>query len=123
MIKVSFFVRRNPALSPEAFHDHWRNNHAALIKRHAATFGLGRYVQTHAIDHPRNEASDLFPEPFDGVAELWFETREKLDLWFDNTTPEARAAGKEIRNDERTFIDRARSPYVIGEELPIIEGG
>jgi uncharacterized protein (TIGR02118 family) len=123
MIKVSFFIRRNPSWSAEAFHDHWRNNHAALIKKHAAVFGIGRYVQTHAIAHPRNEPSEAFPEPCDGVAELWFRTREQLDLWFDNTTPEAQAAGKEIRADERRFIDRARSPFVIGEELEIIAQG
>ncbi len=120
MFKISFFIRRKPGLTRDDFQEHWRNHHAALIKKHAAAFGIRRYVQTHAIPHPKNEPSEVFPEPFDGVAELWFESPERLALWFDNATPESKAAGKEIRADERTFIDRARSPFVIGEEIPII---
>ncbi|MCZ6533554.1 MAG: EthD domain-containing protein, partial [SAR324 cluster bacterium] len=62
------------------------------------------------------------PEPYDGVAELWFAAEAQLEQWFANSTPQAIAAGKEIRADERRFIDRARSPFLLGEELPVISG-
>ena len=120
MIKLTFFVRRDPSWSFEAFDEYWRTHHGALIKKHAAAFGIRRYVQVHAADHPRNAPSQAFPEPYDGLAELWFEDRAALDLWFDNATPETRAAGKEIRADERKFIDRSNSPFLIGEEVPVI---
>ena len=125
MIKLSYFVRRNPAMPQEQFHAHWRENHAALIKKHAATFGIQRYVQFHADMDPRIQpgGTSTSPPSYDGVAELWFQSREHMDSWFHNQTPEARAAGKEIRDDERRFIDRANSPFFVGEEVVIIEGG
>jgi len=53
---------------------------------------------------------------------LWFESQEHLGLWFRNTTTESAAAGREIRADERKFIDRANSPYLIGEEVMVVGG-
>ena len=120
MIKLTYFIHRLPALSPAEFHDYWRNNHAELIKKHAPTFDIHRYIQLHATDDPRNEPNPAFPRRYDGVAELWFGFRQGLDEWFRNTTPEAIVAGKEIRDDERKFADRANSPYLIGEEVSII---
>ncbi len=123
MIKLSYFIHRLPSLQREQFHTYWRENHAALIKKHAATFGIQRYIQLHAAENPRNQPSKSSPLPYDGVAELWLRSPEHLDSWFRNQTPEARAAGKEIRDDERKFIDRANSPFVIGEEEIIIDDG
>ena len=74
------------------------------------------------VDEPRNRPSKAFPHRYDGVAEVWFKDQQHLDLWFDNSTPEAKAAGREIRADERKFADRARSPFIIAESIPIIEG-
>ena len=122
MIKVSYFVHRLPSLSVKEFRRYWRGSHGPLIKKHAQTFGICRYVQLHATDDARNDPSQAFPERYDGVAELWFETPRHLELWFGNSTPESQAAGKEIRDDERKFIDRRRSPMLIGEEVAIIEG-
>lgn len=122
MIKVSYFIHRLPSLSAVDFHRYWRENHGPLIKKHARLFGIRRYVQLHATEDERNAPSQHFPERYDGVAELWFESHEKLELWLQNTTPETQAAGREIREDERKFIDRARSPALIGEEVKIIDG-
>lgn len=121
MIKLLFFITRRSDLSEEEFHDYWRNNHAQLIKRHAPTFGMVKYYQSHAVDDPRNRPNDAFPERYDGVAEIWFKSQEHMELWFDNSTPETKAAGKEIREDERKFVNRHRSPYIIAENIPIIE--
>jgi len=123
MIKLMFCITRLPGLTAEEFHNHWRGTHAELVKRHAATFGIVKYDQSHAIvDEPRNQPSAAFPHRYDGVAEVWFKDREHLDLWFDNSTPAAKAAGREIRADERKFADRARSPFIIAESIPVIAG-
>ena len=122
MIKLSYFIHRLPTLQREQFQTHWRENHAALIKKHAAAFGIQRYVQLHAAEDPRIQRNKTSSLPYNGVAELWFHTPEHLDSWFSNQTPQAKAAGKEIRDDERKFIDRANSPLVIGEEEIIIAG-
>lgn len=123
MVKLLFFVHKRPDLGDAEFHEYWRTNHARLIARHAPAFGIVKYHQSHAIvDEPRNAPSEAFPHRFDGVAELWFKDRAHLELWFDNATPEAKAAGREIRADERRFVDRARSPFIIAESIPVIEG-
>ncbi len=135
MIKLIFFIRRSPDWTQEAFAEYWRNNHAPLIARHAPAFGIRRYVQTHpaqtlagapSVDDTANDTVDDTANDsggYDGIAELWFESREHLELWFRNTTPESAAAGREIRADERKFIDRANSPYLIGEEVIVVDGG
>ncbi len=121
MIKLLFFINRRADKSVEEFHRYWRGKHAQLVMKHAPTFGVVRYHQSHALPDPRNAPNALFPLRFDGVAELWFESQQALEAWFNNDTPARKAAGKEIRDDERTFVDRARSPYMIAENVPMID--
>ena len=123
MIKLTFFIRRRPDWTADAFAAYWRDNHAPLIARHAPAFGIRRYVQTHPV--PPHDGSPPVDESgkYDGMAELWFASRRQLELWFRNTTPETAEAGREIRADERKFIDRANSPYLIGEEVIVVDGG
>lgn len=122
MIKLSFFFNRKAGLSADEFHDYWQYQHGPLIKRHAKAFGICKYVQMHAIEDRRNATDERYPTRYDGVAQLWFNTRDDLELWFDNSTPESIQAGKEIRADERNFVDRATANYLIGEEVTLIEG-
>ncbi|TMA88833.1 MAG: EthD family reductase, partial [Deltaproteobacteria bacterium] len=58
------------------------------------------------------------PEAYDGVAELWWESREALAAAI--ATPEGQRAGEELLDDERRFIDLARSPLWLAEEHPIV---
>lgn len=121
MIKLLFFVTRKPGSTAEEFHEYWGNRHAVLVSGHAKTFGIVKYHQSHATTDSRNEPNDVFPQRYDGVAEIWFESQQDLESWFKNDTPETIAAGKEIRNDERKFVDRSNSPYMIAEDRPIID--
>lgn len=122
MIQLVFFFHRKAELSYEEFHDYWRNHHAPLIRRHAQAFGICKYIQVHALDDPRNVADERYPDRYDGIAQLWFKSREHLELWFHNSTPETMQAGKEIRADERKFVERSTANFLIGEEITIIEG-
>jgi hypothetical protein len=58
------------------------------------------------------------PEEYDGVAELWFDSLEALAA--AGATPEGRAAGRRLLEDERRFIDLARSPVWVAEEHPVV---
>ena len=58
------------------------------------------------------------PEPYDGVAEIWYESREALETLGEN--PEARAASRELLEDEKRFVDHSRSPIWLGQEKVII---
>ncbi len=121
MIKVVFCLRRQPSLTVEEFKDHWLNLHALLVQKHRKILRIMRYVQLYTDYGPMTERLRRFrgsPEPFDGIAEIWYESREALEgLGRD---PEARTASEELRDDEERFVDSARSPIWIAEEKQII---
>jgi len=123
MVKLVFCLRRHPDLSREEFHRYWREEHAPLVQSHAETLGIRRYVQAHSIDDaisalvagPRNS-----PEPYDGVAELWFDSLDAIAA--TGATEEGRHAGAALLADERTFIDLGRSPLFLAQEHTVIDG-
>lgn len=121
MIKLVFCLRRLPHLSLAEFQDYWLNTHGPLVRSHAETLRIRRYVQTHTLDNAAvNQgiaASRGAPEPYDGVAELWWDSIE--DLLAGPSTPEGRAASRALFEDERKFIDHARSPLWVAEEHQI----
>jgi uncharacterized protein (TIGR02118 family) len=120
MIKLVFCLRRLPHLSRAEFQRYWRETHAPLVRRHAATLGIRRYVQLHTLEHPTQDAlraSRGGPEAYDGVAELWWDDVGDLA----RTDDDWRAAALTLLEDERRFIDLERSPLFVGEEHPIID--
>ena len=121
MVKLVFCLRRLPHLSREEFQRYWRERHAPLVRESAKALGIRRYVQVHTLPddlHAALGASRGAPEAYDGVAELWFDSLEALAA--AGATPEGKAAGRRLVEDERTFIDLARSPVLIAEEHPIV---
>jgi uncharacterized protein (TIGR02118 family) len=65
VIKLFFVLRRRPDVTPEQFHDYWKNTHGPLV---AQVPGLVRYVQHHTMSIPRPEYASDDP-PIDGVVE------------------------------------------------------
>src|SRR5262245_7927237 len=123
MVKLVFCARRLPQLSRAEFQRYWREVHGPLVRQHAEALRIRRYVQVHTLDDPLQDALRAGrggPEAFDGVAELWWDSRE--DLMGARDDPAWRRAGQILLEDERRFIDLARSPLWIGEEHPIIGG-
>ena len=119
MVKLTFALRRAPHLSREEFQRYWQEQHAPLVAKHREALGIRRYVQVHTLDVPANDAlrgSRGAPSEYDGVAELWFDSAELP------ASDEARAAGAELLEDERRFIDLEHSPLWLSEEKPIIDG-
>ncbi|MBM4267717.1 MAG: EthD family reductase [Deltaproteobacteria bacterium] len=122
---ASAFWRRegidSQILSREEFQRYWREKHAPLVRSHAATLGIRRYVQTHTLDTPANallRASRGGPAEYDGVAELWWDSLEALQS--ASTSEAGMAAGRALLEDEKRFIDLERSPLWLAEELPQI---
>jgi uncharacterized protein (TIGR02118 family) len=121
MIKLSFCLHRLPSLSREAFHRYWFEKHAPLVASHKETLRIRRYVQMHAATTPINDlirAGRNAPEMYDGVAELWWDSLDEMRA--ASGTPAGQAAGLVLLDDERKFIDLARSPLFFGEEKAII---
>lgn len=122
MIKLVYCLHRRSDLSFEEFSRYWRNEHAALVRRHAPLLGVVRYVQSHAIAQEANkalrEARDLL-DPYDGIAEIYFNDLESMEK--AHMSPAAEAAQLELMNDEDKFLDRKRSCLFVTEEHVFIE--
>ncbi len=122
MIKFVYCVRRLQRLSREEFQRYWRETHGPLVRSHAQTLRIRRYVQVHTLETPINDAlreSRGALEPYDGVAELCWESAE--DLVAATASAEGRRAAQELLEDERRFIDLQASALWIGQEHPIVE--
>jgi len=70
MYKLIGLLKRPEGMSLEDFHRWWLTEHATYVKRFP---GLKRY----AIN-----LTTTADQPFDGMAEVWFETKEDLERDF-----------------------------------------
>lgn len=121
MVKLTFCLRRLAGLSREEFQKYWLEHHAPLVTKHAKTLRLRRYVQVHTSEDLLNRMlreSRKAPQPYDGVAELWWESKEELQEAI--STPEGQRALEELKQDEDRFIDGTRSPIWLAIEHEII---
>ena len=81
MIKLVFCLRRRDDVSEEEFHRYWLEEHGPLVRKHAEALGIRRYQQVHQVlpDFSRAlGAGRGAPEPYDGVAELWWDDADAL---------------------------------------------
>jgi len=77
MYKLIGLLKRPEGMSLEDFQRWWLTEHSTYVKRFP---GLKRYVIN---------ISTTPDQPFDGMAEVWFETKEDLEKVF--TLPEGQA--------------------------------
>jgi len=120
-LKITFCLRRLPSLTQAQFLDYWYENHAPLVRRHAATLRIARYIQLVPVETPLSgpmTKARNAPEAYDGVAELWFASLADLEASMRDR--QASVAGRELLEDERRFIDLPRSPLWYGRERLII---
>lgn len=123
MVKLVFCVHRLSHLSRDEFQAYWSERHAPLVRSHAATLRIQRYVQVHSLpaDGAMNEAlraSRGGPPSYDGVAEIWWASEE--DLAAATASDAGRTASLALLEDERRFIDLARSPLWLARENVVI---
>jgi len=121
VIKLTFAVRRRSDVEPAEFHRYWRDQHGPLVRSLQSVLGVRRYVQTHRMETTLNDllrASRRALEPFDGVAELWWDDLDALVA--ATSSPEGSAAGRTLLEDEARFIDLEHSALWLGQEIEII---
>jgi hypothetical protein len=121
MLKIVFCLKRLPQLSAGDFRSYWADVHAPLVKKHQEILRIVRYVQVNTQLDPLTDRLRAFrdsPEPFDGVAEIWYQSREALETLGQDSR--ARAASRELREDEKHFVDLSRSPIWVGVDRLII---
>lgn len=121
MIKISFCLRRRSGLSHEEFLRYWKHDHGALVQRYKEVLRITRYVQFHGDFGPMTSKLVAFrgsPEPYDGIAEIWYESRRALETLGQD--PAARVASRLLWEDEKCFVDLENSPIFAGEEIELV---
>jgi uncharacterized protein (TIGR02118 family) len=99
MIKVIVLLVRTDGLTHAEFADYWFGDHVEMAK---ALPGLRKYVTSLPADPEACE--------YDGVAEVYFESREALrEAW-------ATELGERLVEDERQFLDREACVRLVVEE-------
>lgn len=120
MIRLVFTLRRKPGMSRVEFQQYWRDVHGPMVAKHSSTLNIQRYIQLHTLDDPINDqlagARGKMEPAYDGVAELWWTTRGAMTASVG--TEAGRAAGKELLEDEKNFIDLPNSPLWFTYEYP-----
>ena len=120
-VKLLFCMRRLPHMDRAQFQAYWYDVHAPFVRARAEALGISRYVQSHATNDNFSKAlaeKRGAPPAFDGVAELWFDSREGVT---EEWKAKARMANAELLEDEARFIDLTASPMFFVEERLILE--
>ena len=120
-VHLVFCLRRLPSLTLPEFLGYWRDTHAAMVRERAAVLHIARYEQSRPV--PGWQAQPVAdvrnaPEPYNGVASLWFDSIE--EFYAGGSTREGRRAARELLEDERRFIDLERSPIWLAEDHRVV---
>ncbi len=123
MIKLVFVLRRKEGMSAEEFRRYWLEQHGPLARGLLESLGAHRYVQTHTLDTDLNAAlaaSRGAGDPYDGLAEIWWDG-DVEDLAARWATEEGQRASQTLVEDEAKFIDMERSSIFLAEEHALID--
>jgi uncharacterized protein (TIGR02118 family) len=114
VIKLICFVKRNPTLSVDEFHRHWRDTHARLIRE---TPGVAdrvvRYEQNHRAPDDYARGGD-----YDGVAIQWFASMDDFVAMIGD--PEYQAT---VAPDEKVLLDMAGLVWILTDEEEVVIPG
>jgi hypothetical protein len=110
MIKLTVLVKRNPALSVEAFHEAWRAHGRMIAAEPAFTRFIRRYEQHHRVpaDYRRGDT-------FDGMALQWFDSYADFLAMLD--VPEY---ATKMRPDEERLLDRDAIVVLFTDEADVL---
>lgn len=112
MIKLIVGVKRKAGMSPEAFREHWCTIHSELVRTNPASKKyIRKYVQCHTL--PEEYANG--DPPFDGTAELWFDSLQDKDRFFSD--PDYLES---VNPDEPRFADMTTTVFFSTSEVPVI---
>jgi uncharacterized protein (TIGR02118 family) len=113
VIRLTCLLRRKPGLTPEEFHDHWREVHGPLIESLQCGSHVVRYEQ-----HPRPmSAYDGNDDGgYDGVTVQWFES---MDDYNAHTTESDFPV---MWKDVESFLDTDRLHFILTEHPRLVIG-
>jgi len=122
MIKIIYCIMRKPSLSYMEFLSYWQDVHGQMVVDNQENLRLSRYLQTSHVTHPfakRVEHRKALQEPYDGVAELYWDNEEDFRYAFESDV--GIQVQKMLAADEFNFIDHSRSCRWIAHENGAIQ--
>ena len=122
MLKFIYCVRRHPSLSSEAFQKYWLEQHGPLVRKHAQILRARRYVQSHTVATPLNQAAQQprgTKPAYDGITEIWWDSPEALMAAL--STAEGQEANRLLAEDEARFCDLPNCSVFFTEEHTIFD--
>jgi uncharacterized protein (TIGR02118 family) len=112
MVKLIILCKRRADLSHEEFVWHWKHVHARLAREDQNFWSRVRgYIQNDCLQPDGTPASDAW----DGVVELWFDSREELDAAFSGEETK-----RVLMADLQNFIDVNSVISVVTDENVIL---
>jgi uncharacterized protein (TIGR02118 family) len=121
-IKIMFLLVKPDGMSAREFHQYWLETHSPLVVSRSDDMAMRRYVQSHLVRSPMAvgaaEARGWPANPFQGVAEVWWDSEEAMAAAF--STPNGVDAGEALAEDEKKFLDD-RSIVVMTREYLIFD--
>ena len=121
MIKITYTIFPRPDLTAEEARGRWLDDHGALMRKHAKTLRVVRYVQTPRIADPIEETMAAArgiesPAPL-GMAEIYWASRQDLEASY--TDAAGRRAYRELVEDEKRFAAWTMSSPWVGTEREV----
>ncbi|PSN68072.1 hypothetical protein BS50DRAFT_633704 [Corynespora cassiicola Philippines] len=115
--RITILVKKLDTVSVEHFHDYWSKKHPAIfLSVPSAQKLLIKYSQFHIsrslTTSLRTAAhAPVLESEFDGAAEFWVESLDDFGAIFSDPV-----YLEKVVADENTFIERAMSMILVGEE-------
>jgi uncharacterized protein (TIGR02118 family) len=107
MIKMVFLLVKPQSMSDGSFHQYWLEKHGPLVRSLANDMRAKRYIQSHLMPSATVQAAaeirDLKPNPYQGFAEVWWDSEEDMAAAF--ATAAGAEAGGKLLEDEQKFLD------------------
>jgi uncharacterized protein (TIGR02118 family) len=100
MTKVIVLLRKKDGMSSDDFRRHWQEVHGPIALRMP---GLKHYIQNHAAgDQP----------PYDGIAELWFDSPADMQAAFTSEAAgdAARDASNFLADQQVVLVEEVQMP-------------
>lgn len=123
MLKFVYCLRKRADLSETEFHAYWQEKHGSFIRSIAKTLKAEKYIQSHTLDTPINQAlvesRGLDPNIYDGVTEIWWNSMD--DFLAGVNSPEGIEAAQKYVADEANFVDFAQSRAFLTEEYTVFD--
>ena len=92
MIRLNFALHRLANLSRAEFQRYWRDTHGPVVVSVSRALRMRRDVQSHSVEDPLYDglraARAGMHAPFDGIASVWFDSREDLVAASPNDIPQ-----------------------------------